>query len=381
MAQTFKEYAQAHYQELLDMTLELVQIPAPSGHEEKRAEWVKAWLEKYGAKGVYIDGAKNVIWPAFEGKSSKYIMVSAHTDTVFSLDVPLEVKEVDGRIYCPGIGDDTANLTILMMGMRYLLEHPPVDNEYGILFVATAAEEIGSLGILHFLKEFGADKLYQTYSFDANTIEMFADTVNISNFKITVKGPGGHALGKYGTPNAIEELSRVLVMAADNCRKYIADNGLRFTTINAGTITGGERTNIIAVNAELMVELRSDRKHTFEVVKNYLMEAVEHYRSEQIEITVEAPRQDMYWNNVPDEVQEALAQEALELCAQVGWKPSVIKACFDCRAPMNLGIPSLGIGLVDYVGPHKLDENMNPLALPAGLELVLLILQRLLERK
>ena len=48
-------------QEALDLLMELGKIPAPSNHEEKRAEFCKAWLEKQGAEGVYIDEALNVV--------------------------------------------------------------------------------------------------------------------------------------------------------------------------------------------------------------------------------------------------------------------------------------------------------------------------------
>ena len=52
-----------HRQKAYDLLLELAQIPAPSNHEEKRAEFCRNWLVQQGAKGVYIDDALNVIYP------------------------------------------------------------------------------------------------------------------------------------------------------------------------------------------------------------------------------------------------------------------------------------------------------------------------------
>lgn len=56
-------YIETHRQEAYDLLLELVQIPAPSNHEEERAIFCKDWLEKQGAEGVYIDEAQNVVYP------------------------------------------------------------------------------------------------------------------------------------------------------------------------------------------------------------------------------------------------------------------------------------------------------------------------------
>ena len=63
LTQELIQYIEDHQQEAYELLLELAQIPSPSNHEEKRAEFCKAWLEKNGAEGVYIDEALNVIYP------------------------------------------------------------------------------------------------------------------------------------------------------------------------------------------------------------------------------------------------------------------------------------------------------------------------------
>lgn len=56
----FMEENQAEVKELL---WKLCEIPSPSHHEERRAAFIKEWLEMQGAEGVFIDEAKNVIYP------------------------------------------------------------------------------------------------------------------------------------------------------------------------------------------------------------------------------------------------------------------------------------------------------------------------------
>ena len=101
------EYIDAHQKEAYDLLIELAQIPAPSHHEEQRVAFIKGWLEEQGAKQVLVDEAKNVILTFGEGP---YTVFMAHTDVVFPDETPLPVREEDGKLYAPGVGDDTANV-------------------------------------------------------------------------------------------------------------------------------------------------------------------------------------------------------------------------------------------------------------------------------
>ena len=88
------EFIRNNNQELFDLLDKLCRIPAPSGQEHKRALFCKEWLEKNGAKGVYIDDAINVIVPMNCEKSDEISVFVAHTDTVFS-----ETEEI-ARMIC-----------------------------------------------------------------------------------------------------------------------------------------------------------------------------------------------------------------------------------------------------------------------------------------
>ena len=76
-------YIQENQPLLRQLIKALCAIPAPSHHEEKRAAYVKAWLESHGAEGVYIDEVQNVIWPMGVTEDNDITVFMAHTDTVF----------------------------------------------------------------------------------------------------------------------------------------------------------------------------------------------------------------------------------------------------------------------------------------------------------
>lgn len=66
---------------LADLLYELVQIPGPSGHEERVAARFKAELEPY-VDEVRRDGAGNVIGKKAGRRSDKSLMLAAHLDEV-----------------------------------------------------------------------------------------------------------------------------------------------------------------------------------------------------------------------------------------------------------------------------------------------------------
>ena len=108
-------YLEQHRERFLCAVRELAQIPAPSNHEELRAQWCKQHLESLGATGVFIDDALNVIFPFHVGEEQTDLCaVLGHTDVVFPDTDPLPFREENGRFYAPGIGDDTTNAVAVM---------------------------------------------------------------------------------------------------------------------------------------------------------------------------------------------------------------------------------------------------------------------------
>ena len=71
-------YIDAHADEALALLLELAVIPAPSNHEEQRAEFCRRWLEAQGAQGVYIDEALNVVWPLGDTGTNPLAVYTPH---------------------------------------------------------------------------------------------------------------------------------------------------------------------------------------------------------------------------------------------------------------------------------------------------------------
>ena len=128
-----KQFISDHREEAFQLLKTIAQIPSPSNHEEKRMEFCKKWLEDMGAKGVYTDDALNVVYPFGVTEDGPVVVFMAHTDVVFPDTDPLPWKEEDGKLCCPGVGDDTANLVNILMIAKYVTESGLKSKDAGIL--------------------------------------------------------------------------------------------------------------------------------------------------------------------------------------------------------------------------------------------------------
>ena len=145
LTEAMAKYAAQCQDELKQLIRDLCAIPAPSHHEEKRAEFCKRWFENNGFTNVTIDGALNVIAPLNVTADNPLTVIMAHTDTVFPDTEPMPFSEDDEYLYSPGVGDDTTNLAVLMICSRYYKDNFP-GGDAGMLIVANSCEEgLGNL--------------------------------------------------------------------------------------------------------------------------------------------------------------------------------------------------------------------------------------------
>ena len=211
LTQHILEYIEAHREEAYDLLIELAQIPAPSNHEEVRAEFCRAWLEAQGAEGVYIDEALNVIYPIGcdgEGSISVYM---AHSDVVFPDTDPLPLRVEEGRIYCPGVGDDTANAVALLMAAKYIAQHKPSLTDGGVLLVINSGEEgLGNLkGCRAIMARYGS-RVREFVTFDGYAEGIACRAVGSKRYRVEIDTEGGHSYGKFGNRNAIAYLASLI---------------------------------------------------------------------------------------------------------------------------------------------------------------------------
>jgi acetylornithine deacetylase/succinyl-diaminopimelate desuccinylase-like protein len=368
-------YADAAWVEAAQIVRDLCKLPAPSHHEELRAEFCKKWFEDNGFENVTIDKALNVIAPVNVTADNDLTIVMAHTDTVFPDMEPMAFEEKDGFMYSPGVTDDTANLAVLMVCSRYFKEHFP-GGAGGYLFIANSCEEgLGNLkGTRQIMADYGA-RVKEFISLDSACMNrMVCEAVGSHRYNVTVRTEGGHSFGNFGNRNAIHVLA-TLINALYSVK--VPQEGSSKTTYNVGIISGGTSVNTIAQEATMMYEYRSDNKNCLAKMKNMFEKSIEAFRAMGVEVEVELlgdrpcsgeidqTRYDALKNKARAALKEALGLEMVDRSGST-----------DCNIPLSMGVPAICFGVCRGAGAHTREEKLETASLHDGCKLLLEFLYR-----
>lgn len=375
MKEMIETYIENNVGELHELLAALVGIPAPSHHEEARAAFCKNWLEAQGAKGVYIDDAKNCVYPVnCEGRDD-IVVFAAHTDTVFPDTEPFELKSDGKRFYAPGVGDDTACLAILLMITKYMIQNG-IQPNCGVLIVANACEEgLGNLkGVKQIMKDYDG-RIRRFYTFDGTYDEVIRRCVGSHRYEVNCKTVGGHSFSSFGNPNAIAELAEVI---AQLYQVEIPRKENTRTTYNVGIIEGGTSVNTIAQSAKMLYEYRSDDAECLAAMKTKFEAVIERAnRKGKAEFEVRTIGVRPCERNVDPTAQNEMVGQTVSVCEGCSGIPCEKQSgSTDCNIPMSLGIPSVCVGLYLGSGAHTREEYVEINSLPIGMKICFQIMRQ-----
>src|SRR5665213_1755144 len=134
---------------IMDWQAELCAIPAPPFGEQARSAWMAERFAEIGLKEITTDTAGNVLGylpaPHLSPESTgPVVLLSAHLDTVFPADTPLQpsVTHVDGhdRLEGPGACDNGAGVAGLL-ALAQALKHAGARLATPLLFIGNVGEE------------------------------------------------------------------------------------------------------------------------------------------------------------------------------------------------------------------------------------------------
>lgn len=357
-----RAYAQACNDEALALLRTLGRIPAPTRHEDQRAAFCRDWLLAQGAEDVTIDGAKNVVCRLNYSESCELVVFAAHTDIVFPDTDTLPMHEADGKLYAPGIGDDTANLVHLLMAAKYLLQNR-CRLTCGVLIVANACEEgLGNLdGVKALFTDYGA-RVKAFYSFDGYTPQCCSCAVGSYRYRIRCQATGGHSYLNFGAPNAIAILCRLV----DRLYAIEAPTQVK-TTYNVGRIEGGSTVNSIAETCEMLYEFRSTSQACLEEMEVKFHQAVDSCRDLGGTLTVELLGVRPGNGPVDQAALEAMTARSAAVIGRFFDGPiDFAPYSTDSNVPLSLGIRANTVGTVLGGGAHTREEWVDLSSMPMG---------------
>lgn len=371
--QEISQYIRDHSGEALELLTTLAAIPAPSNQEEKRVEFCRSWLRQQGAPEVLVDPALNVICPVGNWKEGPVSIFMAHTDVVFPDTDPLPVVRDGNILRAPGVGDDTANLTALLMAAKFVLQRGLVPREGGVLFVANSGEEgLGNLkGSRQLMADYGK-RTRQVISFDGGTGGIINRAVGSRRYRVEIRTEGGHSYGDFGNRNAIAVMASLI----DALYAVKVPQGGR-TTFNVGVIKGGTSVNTIAQQAEMLYEFRSDCREDLEIMERHFQALIAAWQTKGVTVEVQLVGERPTMGPVDPAAQQALVEQ---ICAAIRrWSDQELRlksGSTDCNIPLSMGIPSACTGCYIGGGAHTREEWLRIDSLEAGLHLAFdLVLQ------
>lgn len=190
-------------------------------------------------------------------KKDGQILALAHSDTVWPLGTlaSMPFRHEKGRLWGPGVLDMKSGIVFFLFAMQALRELDiPVKRK--ILLQINSDEEVGSESS-RVLTEEAARRSNAVLVLEPGTgLEGKLKTARkgVGDYSVKVHGKASHAgVDFQNGASAVVELARQIEKIAGFTQIE------RGTTVNPGVISGGTRTNVIAAEAQVDVDIRVSR--------------------------------------------------------------------------------------------------------------------------
>src|SRR6201988_2308936 len=272
----------AHEAQFLQWQMEMARIPAPPFGESARAAWLSEKFREVGLDDVRADDVGNV-FGTHPGFGRRYVSLSAHIDTVFPANTPLNIRNQGSRIYGPGVSDNGAGVAALL-GIAALLRAVRIRHALPFVFIGNVGEEgEGDLrGMRHiFSTPRWKDSIAYSLVLDgAGADTIVAEALGSRRFEVIVRGPGGHSWSDFGAPNPIVILAKAIETFAATPVPHTPK-----TTFNIGVIRGGTSVNSIPESASMKVDIRSTSMAEMQRLESALRLALDHAMEEESQAT------------------------------------------------------------------------------------------------
>ncbi len=341
--------------------IELTEIPAPPFAEEARARRFLAMLREAGADSVWIDPVGNAIGLRRGVERERRVVIEGHLDTVFPEGTDVTVRMRGDTLAAPGVGDDTRGL-VAVLGVLRALSHAEIRTDADLLFVGTVGEEgVGDLRGVKYLYREGAPPIDAYIALEPGGDRVTVGGIGSHRYRITFRGPGGHAWGAFGTASPIHALGRAIALFDE--RADGLTRGARRSSYNVGRIGGGTSVNSIAGEAWMEVDLRSADDAGLDLLDRALGTAVSQALGEENAaarlgepLTVAVENLGARPSGTAD-LDGALVLRAAAVIQHFGGSPSFGIGSTNANIPFSLGLPAVTIGAGGASGDaHALTE-------------------------
>jgi acetylornithine deacetylase/succinyl-diaminopimelate desuccinylase-like protein len=351
---------------VVETAIAIQQIPAPTFEEARRAAFVAGRMRELGLAEVEIDPVGNA-WGRRPGRGGgPGLLIAAHLDTVFPASTDLTIRREGGRIYGPGVGDNSLGVAALLHLAGAMQRHN-LPNAGDIWFVANVGEEgLGDLrgmraAVDRLAKRIGAALALEGCDFG----RILHEAIGVRRFRISAAAPGGHSWSDFGAPSAVHGLVRLAACLTD-LRLPPAPK----CSFNIGVIEGGRSVNTIAQEATLLLDLRATAADALAGLVAQVEALVAGARGENPGVTFSIDTVgDRPAGGIPRT--HPLVRLAAAAAAAAGAAVSYEAGSTDANIPLSRGIPAVCVAVGDGDNAHRLDEYIEPRRVGDGMRALL----------
>jgi glutamate carboxypeptidase len=254
-------YLERRRAEMVRLCRELVECESPTGDAAAVGRFADLVAEKVAGMARVRRIAGGRFGPhlhcEFElpGKRKDgQILALGHSDTVWPVGTLNEMpfREAEGRLWGPGVLDMKAGIAFLIFAVRALREMDlPVRRR--VVMQLNSDEEVGSDSSRPLTEEQARRSVAVLVLEPGTGLEGKLKTARkgVGEYSIVVRGRAAHSgLDFSSGASAILELARQIQKVAGFTR---LERGI---TVNAGVISGGSRTNVVAAEARAAIDVR-----------------------------------------------------------------------------------------------------------------------------
>jgi acetylornithine deacetylase/succinyl-diaminopimelate desuccinylase-like protein len=404
--------------QLMQWQMEMARIAAPPFGESARGAWLAERFRQIGLDDVRTDDVGNIFGkhPGFAqagfahpglaerglaeaglaeagfaraglpeaGHGQRYVALSAHIDTVFPANTPLNIRQQGSRLYGPGVSDNGAGVTA-MLAIAALLRSVRLRHALPFVFIGNVGEEgEGDLrGMRHiFSTPRWKDSIAYSVVVDgAGADTVVAEALGSRRFEVIVRGPGGHSWSDFGAPNPVVILAKAIHTFASTPLPSTPK-----TTFNIGVIRGGTSVNSIPESASMKVDIRSTSMSEMERLDQGLRQALnqaveDETMTAEMRSSLQKRPSGVHCEVVPIGNRPAgelapgarMLQVIRAVDAQLNNAAQVQRASTDANIPLSMGLEAIALGGGGSGGgAHTLQEWFDSNGRELGLKRILL---------
>jgi acetylornithine deacetylase/succinyl-diaminopimelate desuccinylase-like protein len=316
---------------------------------------------------VRTDAAGNLVATRKGTGGGPTVVIDAHLDTVFQEGLKIKAEVRDGRIYAPGVGDDTRNVVAMLAALR-ALDAAGVKTRGDLVFLFTVEEETNFRGVEHFVKE-NKGRVDHYIALDGGYEGFTYGGIGINWYRHHFVGPGGHTRSR--TPPH----SATLPMARAIARIYelpVPSNPP--SNLNVGMTGAADVFNAKAADAWFTVDLRSTSNEVIGDLERKIASIVRE-EAEREKMTV---RTELVSSTpaaqLPGHRDSALVKTAEAVHYAMGFQPVItVTGSNNANVALLAGISAISTGAAPCGDAHALTEWCEIEPLYQGIKKVLLL--------